>query len=148
MMGALQPRRVAYAVDPAPCPQYECRTIHAYWDADPDKAYAFFVAGKADNDSIAMVNIFTDTSVEQKPVLNADGRVDIRVFPACTPHCGKDNGGKGNWQAQQSVTVLGVGKNKTENDFKTICTPGGGTQIQNPENKNAKGESPPTGDGS
>ncbi|MCI0701586.1 MAG: hypothetical protein L0241_10930 [Planctomycetia bacterium] len=67
--GFSHPQQNAMAIDPPACPQFKCRTIHAFWDVAEhiDKVDAYHVVGEMTNSNGYYINIFTDTSVETTP---------------------------------------------------------------------------------
>lgn len=143
-------RRHASADEPAACPMYECKTIHAYWAGDSNKTIAaFFTVGGGemmDNSSAAIENIFTMASVEKKPRVDATDKMDTWLYDSCSPLCGKDAGGK--WQAPQEVGRAGkrIGDILSSDGARKACTPNGGQNgptITNPTNANTEGYTPP-----
>lgn len=134
------------AVPPA-CPQYKCRTIHAYWSGNKTFVSAFHVQNGTGNADDGAENIFTTNSTENLPFLKTTGNIDLWQYPSCTPFCGKDIAGK--WQATQEVLKSGA----KDKDSKSLimrqpCTATAngaeGPTNANPANANSNnGYTPP-----
>jgi hypothetical protein len=130
--------------DPPACPQYECRTVHAYWDGSKDYVLVFHVKGENGNADHGVEDIFTTNSVEKKPRTKLVlGNVDRFMYAACTPFCGTDANGK--WQAYQEVLASEKGK-KLDDLPRWPCTSNNGQPgptNANPVNANTGGNIPP-----
>jgi len=134
------------AVDPPKCPQYTCRTVHAYWAGNKDYAVAYHVKNEEDIASNGSENTFTTHSVENSPLLKTDTTVDYWRYTTCTPFCGKDIAGK--WQATQEVLKSGTKVKDTKSNVPRrpcTATEKGATGDINefPTNGNINGDSPP-----
>ena len=132
--------------DPDPCPQYECRTIHAYWEGEQSTyVWALYIGDNtADHGTEPL---FTTNSVEKKPRLpveNPPTMLDLWAYTSCTPFCGKV---AGKWQATQEVLTSGESELvQTGYVARRQCTANGGSegpQIDPPVNSNVKGFNPP-----
>jgi len=130
----------ARAVDPDPCPQYECRTVHAYWSGLTDQFVTAYFQDAVNADQ-GFESMFTTNSVEKKPLQQPQpgSNVDTWLYPACTPFCGKDANGK--WQALQEVLKSGTGEQNLT-FARRPCTANGGNEgpkINPPVNANTDG---------
>jgi hypothetical protein len=135
--------RLKAAIIPPACPQYECRTVHAFWTGQKTYVWGVHVTNKNDNADDGVTDIFTTNSVEKKPTATDGTTVDWWDYPTCTPFCGKDANGK--WQAYQEVLTSGT-KNKQYNVNRAPCTANGGAEgpkINPPVNANTDGNTPP-----
>lgn len=150
LAGASANHRHARAVDPAPCPQFKCRTVHAGWPGGAEGIMAYFLPGGDDtaNSSTALWNIYTGASNEMTPIVPVQNeKVDFWVYDACVPMCGKDKDGK--WQVQQEVGRAGkrVGIKPAEPDvLRFVCSAkkaGDDPMVANPKNLNTDNNSPP-----
>ncbi len=132
--------------DPDACPQYKCRTVHAYWAGNADYVAAYHVKNEDGNADNGTEDIFTTNSTEDKPLIKTDSTVDYWRYPGCTPFCGKDGANK--WQATQEVLKSGTKVKDTQlNVMRTPCTAtekgAEGPTNANPTNGNINGNTPP-----
>jgi len=140
--------------DIPPCTNYECKTIHAYWDAvQPTNVYAFHKVNLTDNYNNNVPQVFTDTSTEKDPPVS-DGAYDGWVWDSCLPKCGKSvpiGGGAATWQSKQEVTRAGNGWSPPglKNQPRSHCTPAqGGNGVPSQDQRNWNDDpnaAPPTG---
>lgn len=110
MAGVFGGAERACATDPDPCPKFECRTLHAVWDAYLRElwAQAYFEVGMTTTTNHYYQDIFTTSSTEMNPY-TLDGEKEVRLYPKCVPLCGKSANSKGKqaWQSPQEVAPLG-----------------------------------------
>lgn len=134
------------ALDPAACPQYKCRTVHAYWGGAADYVTAVHVKDADGNADNGAEPIFTTNSTEDLPRTKDTTTVDHWKYPSCTPFCGKDN--LKVWQATQEVLKSGTKvKDSKFNVVRSPCTAtikgAEGTTHAIPTNENLQKNAPP-----
>ena len=133
----------ARAADPAACPQYECKTIHASWSA-VNEVRAEFLINNGGNSDDFFYDIFTQNSVEKKDSAATNQQIDEKIIDTCIPTCGKDTNGV--WQAPQEVSIpQGAMVISTSRINQSRCTAanGAGPQVTPPKNYNEKNYEPP-----
>ncbi len=145
LLGLTETSRKAKAVEPAACPRWECKTVHAWWAGTKGNIQACFNVGggEMDTTSEGHVDIFTGASTEKKDRV-PNGKMDVWNYNACTPMCGKDANGK--WQALQEVGRAGKRGTSVENVNRTACTSNDGKDGPKSSvsgNNNVDGNSPP-----
>ena len=132
--------------DPDACPQYKCKTVHAYWNGIQKTTVTAFFIGDANADH-GIESLFTTNSVETLPRAQPGTpptNLDIWFYPQCTPFCGKD--GAGNWQAAQEVLKSGDPTECPDKVSRRPCAANGGNpgpQVTPAVNANTKGYTPP-----
>jgi hypothetical protein len=100
------------ATDPDPCPKWECRTVHSYWNPyGRSGATTFFEVKTVTESNDGIVDIFTTNSTEKAPTDTKSGERDMWVFPNFTPMCGKSLNEDNimAWQIHQEVVKSGKG---------------------------------------
>lgn len=154
LVGVFDNRSQVRATEPDPCDQYECKVIHAFWDAWYKDSYAvaYYKADTTDTTDDAEASIYTQSSSVSLPRYVPDpdiGERETWVFPKCSPMCGKsENTNKQMaWQSRQEVVRLGEGGlSKGDRLYRRRCTmedSGKGKKIDPAVNDNTNLYSPP-----
>jgi len=138
---------VALAVDPNPCPMYKCKEIHAYWPGN-STATGHLLKGTTTSTVNGYTDIFATTSTKKHPLQAPNTtQIDVYVYAACVPTCGKDKDGV--WQATQEVSLSGQGTKLMVPIDQELCTDltvpdrGIAPQVTDPTNKNTGKNNPP-----
>jgi hypothetical protein len=138
------------ADEPAACPVFDCRTLHAEWGfTRQEDALAYFEVGDVNvPTNNAQTEIFAPTSTETTPT-SYSGERDMWVYKNCEPTCGRSKNTDGNmaWQWPQEVVKHGKGFQPMDSkNLRTVCTAtvdGNGTQPTAQTNTNTSGLTPP-----
>lgn len=141
--GMTESTRRASAVEPARCPQWQCRTIHAHWNTTNGVRAQFLINNGGNTDDF-FFDIFTQNSTDKKPEVPTGNQIDEKEYDTCIPTCGKDAAGV--WQATQEVSIpQGAMVLITKRINQNRCTPanGPGPKVEPPKNSNDKNLEPP-----